>query len=113
MCKIVTYDKNNDILVIHKGFSKGEKFKGNIDIGDIILDVSTTGKIKGIEIMNATKLFRDFEIGKNALEHISDAQFEVTIKPNSIILAITIKAENIKTEMPATIAVPLATPIYH
>jgi len=42
--------------VIHKGYSADEKFKGNIDIGDIVLDVSTSGKIRGIEIFNATEI---------------------------------------------------------
>ena len=45
----VYYDKENDILSIHKGFSSDEKFKGNIDVGKLILDVSTQGKIRGIE----------------------------------------------------------------
>ncbi len=41
MEKIITYDEENDILAIHKGFNKDEKFDGCIDVGDIILDLST------------------------------------------------------------------------
>lgn len=37
------YDKKHDILAIHKGFLR-EKFKGNLDVGDLILDISTRNR---------------------------------------------------------------------
>ena len=85
MTKIVSYDKENDILAVNKVFSHDEKFKGNIDVGDLILDVSTKGKIRGIEILNATDFFKEFKIGKDILENVLDVQFNTTIKPNSLI----------------------------
>ena len=109
MTKTISYDKEYDILTIHKGFNEDEKFKGNIDVGDLILDVSTKGKIKGIEIMNATKSFKDFNIKKSNLEDMSDANFNATIKPDSIILGIIVKSK--QREIPAKIAVPLKTPV--
>ncbi|MBD3355296.1 DUF2283 domain-containing protein [Candidatus Woesearchaeota archaeon] len=112
MAKIVSYDEENDILSIHKGFSRDEKFKGNIDVGELILDVSTKGRIKGIEIINATKFFKDFDIRKKMLENIVSAQFTASLKPNRIMLGIIIKAKNVKKEIPAKIAVPLETPVY-
>src|SRR3989338_4042606 len=107
----VYYDKENDILSIHKGFSSDEKFKGNIDVGKLILDVSTQGKIRGIEIMDATKFFKEFNINEEILEDMTNADFNATINPNSIIIGIVIKAKNIANEIPAKIAVHLETPI--
>ena len=114
MSKMLSYDKENDILAIHKGFSSEEKFKGNIDVGDLILDVSTTGKIKGIEIMNATNFLKPFigkEIKEDVLAGMSDADFTAIVKPNGIIISLTIKSKNMKNDVPATIAVPLEKPI--
>lgn len=111
MANSTSYDEENDILSIHKGFSSDERFKGNIDIGELILDVSTKGRIKGIEVINATKFFREFSIDKENLKNITDAQFNTTLRPNSIIVGITIKAKNVDHEMPAKIAVPLEVPI--
>lgn len=113
MAKVVSYDKENDILVIHKGFTSEEKFKGNIDIGDLVLDVSTAGKIKGIELFNATKFFKSFVEHKqeSLLSNIIDADFNARVKPNGIIISLAIKSKNIKNEVPATIAVPLEKPI--
>jgi len=113
MNKLVFYDKENDILSVHKGFSSDEKFKGNIDIGELVLDVSTKGRIRGIEIMNATKFLKEFSAGKKILESLMDADFNALIKPNSIIVSIVLKAKNIEQEIPAKIVVPLETPCYH
>lgn len=62
----MNYDAENDILFMHKGFSKYEKFKGNIDAGDIVLDMSTKGRIVGIEILNASEFLKAFKIGKKS-----------------------------------------------
>ena len=110
MNKICSYDKENDILSIHKGFSSDEKFKGNIDVGELILDISTKGRVRGIEIINATQFFKDFNITKKILENLIDAQFNASLKPNRIMLGIVIKAKNI--EIPAKVAVPLTIPSF-
>ena len=109
--KIVSYDQNNDILVIHKGFSSDETFKGNIDIGELILDVSTAGRIRGLEIMNASHFLEELAIKTEILEHLEDARFSADIKPNSIILTIILKSK--ECEVPAKVAVPLETPLFH
>ena len=113
MGKLLSYDKENDILVIHRGFTSDEKFKGNIDVGDIVLDVSTNGKIRGIEVFNASQFLKPFvEKGKEEgiLGSIIDADFNTKIKPNGIIISLVIKSKN-KSDIPATIAVPLEKPI--
>ncbi len=103
--KIVSYDGLNDIFVIHKGFSADEKFKGNIDAGELVLDISTKGRVRGVEIMHATSFFKDFSIPQKVLEKIKDAQFDVSSKPNSIILSLIIKG--VEKEFPVKVAVPL------
>ena len=110
MNKTISYDEDNDILSIHKGFSADEKFKGNVDVGELILDVSTQGRIRGIEVINATEFLKEFKIDKTILENISDANFSASIKPNRIVIGIVIKSKNI--EIPAMIAVPLAVPTH-
>ena len=105
MNKLVFYDNKNDILSIHKGFLSDEKFKGNVDAGDLILDISTKGKIRGIEIMNASKFFSQFDVGRSMLRNLINANFNASINPTGIILSVTLKTEG--AEIPAKIAVPL------
>lgn len=109
----VIYDEENDILLINKGYSADEKFKGNIDVGEMVLDVSTRGRIRGIEIMKATEFFKDFGISKSILENMETARFDAVIKPNRIMIGVAVKAKSMENEMPAKIAVPLNAPHYH
>ena len=111
MKKIVSYEKEHDILVVHKGFDYDEKFMSNFDIGDLILDVSTKGRIRGIEIMNASEFLKEFHIGKSVLNNIKDAKLNAQIGPNSITLGLVIKSKD--GEIPAKIALPLQTPLAH
>ena len=110
MNKLVFYDKKNDILSVHKGFSGNEKFKGNIDIGDIVLDVSTQGRIRGIEIMNASKFIKDFA-AEGVLSDIVDAEFRAVIRPSSILVKLFLEFKNVEGRIPAQIAVPLEAPV--
>jgi len=105
MAKVVSYDRENDILAVHKGFSVEEKFKGNIDIGDVVLDISTQGRVVGIELINASTFLADFGIKKKMLESMKDASFTASVKPKSILISLAIKA--LGQEIPAKIAVPL------
>ncbi len=113
MTETFYYDKENDILAIHKGFSDDEKFKGNIDIGNLVLDVSTRGRIRGIEIINLTRFIKTFAgitIDKNLLNKINSANFTATMNPNGVMLGIILKPQNKEEEIRTNIAVPLEVP---
>ncbi|HLD83889.1 MAG TPA: DUF2283 domain-containing protein [archaeon] len=107
MKKRTDYDKENDTLFLHKGFEDGEKFKANIDLGELILDVSTKERVVGIQIFSASYFFKEFDIEKSILENISDATFKVRMTPHGVIIGFVIKATTIKNEIPAKIVVPL------
>ena len=103
--EILSYDTRNDILFIHKGFSSDEKFNGNLDIGDLILDMSTKNRIRGIEIMNACKFFKVFNITEEILENLTGVEFTAQMQQNGVIISLIFKSLN--KEIPAKIAVPL------
>lgn len=105
MNNIISYDENHNIFNIHKGFAKDEKFKTNIDIGELVLDVSSKGRIRGIEIFNASEFFKEFDINVNKLKSLTDAEFNVQMKPSGIILSIVLKIKDLV--IPTKIAVPL------
>lgn len=106
MSKTIDYDPENDILFIHKGFEFDEKFKGNIDAGNLILDMSTKGRIRGVEIINAKDFLKEFNITTNILNKLSDADFEAISKPQSIMISLVLKAK--QTQKTAKIAVTMA-----
>lgn len=110
MAKIVSFDKENDILTIHKGFSLDEKFKGNLVAGDLILDISTRNRIKGMEILNATDFFKDFKIERKFMENLSDANFSAIMKPSGTLITLILKSQLIEREISMKVAVPMETP---
>ena len=103
---IKNYDIDNDILSIHKGFSDDEKFKGNIDLGDLTLDLSTKGSIKGLEILNASIFLKDFGISEEMLKGLKSVDFNTLQRGKSIMLSIDLKSKNESKK--AKIAVPVA-----
>jgi len=101
--KEVSYDKENDILFMHKGFSNDDGFKGNLNIGDLVLDISKKGKVRGVEIFNASTFFKEFKIGPSVIENIEDAKFDAAIKATGVTIGFLFKTK--QKELPAKIAV--------
>ena len=50
------YENDLDILYINNNSEK-EKIVGNLTLGNIVIDIGETGKVFGIEIDCASKLF--------------------------------------------------------
>ena len=86
------YDRKNDILSLHNGFSKNEKFNTNIEVGNIIVDLSNKNKVIGVEIMDATDVFTFSE-----LENFSCMDFEASINGNWINIKIIMNKLSEKT----------------
>jgi len=103
--KTIFYDKNNDILALHKGFLQDEGFKGNLDAGDLVLDISTKGRVRGVEIFNAVSFLKEFGVTGKILNTLKDASFNAVVRPASISLGIIFKSA--EREIPAKVAVPL------
>jgi len=102
----INYDEENDILAVHKGFSRDEKFKGNIEAGDLILDMSTKGRIRGLEIINASEFLKAFKVHKTVLTNLEDVRFKTHVRHNSIMIELVFLSQ--KKEIPAKIAMPVA-----
>ena len=99
----ILYDKREDILSVHSGFSKDERFKTNIDAGNIILDVSTRKRVRGIEILDASSFLKEFGITGEILSEMTDAEFSAQVKPEGIAIGLVIKSKYNQEGIPAKI----------
>ena len=104
--KHISYDKEFDILFIHQGFADGEDFLTNIDAGDVVFDVSTKGRIRGLELTNATSFLKRFNITAKTLGDIADADLTASFKKDSITAGLLLKLKDSKKKIPAKIIVP-------
>lgn len=109
MESLIFYDKENDILAIHKTSNANEQFKGNIDAGQIVFDVSTKGKIIGIEVLDATSFFKEFNIDRGILGNLETAEFNVARDQHGVTINLLFESKNNAQKLPAKIAVPTNT----
>jgi uncharacterized protein YuzE len=106
MAKTVDYDKRFDSLFVHNGFASDEKFRGNVVVGDIVLDTSTKGRVVGVEVLNASRFFGKDGVGEDVLDNLSDVELSVSNEDDVIVMSLVFKTKSQK--IPAKIAVPLA-----
>ena len=98
-------EKGNNVLVPHKGFVLGETFKGNLDIGEIILGAASRGNA-GLEIMNASTFFQDFGIKANDFAVLGNTNFSSQQNNQSMMISILLKAKEARTLPLTKVAVP-------
>ena len=80
------YEEDLDILYINNNFEK-EKVIGNLVFGNIVIDVGESGKVLGIEIDCASKLFN---FSSAQLKDLKVAKVQVMKIGNMLTLAIVI-----------------------
>jgi len=56
----ISYDKKNGLLSLHTGFNKNESFETNVVLGDVVLDISTQGRVCGLEILDVKRFLLSF-----------------------------------------------------
>ena len=83
------YDFENDVLYIYT--DEGE-YNESIDLDDVILDIEKNGKIIGIEILDASKMFKvdKYDLLKNLIK------FEAVIKITKDVIKLNMKLEVLK-----------------
>ena len=88
---IIKYDKNLDILTIR---NEKESIKSSLRVGPNIFDFSFNGKVVGIEILNVFETFgKLLNLDKKSLEKIKIAKIRNIIKPDVLMIALTIFIE--------------------
>jgi uncharacterized protein YuzE len=97
------YDQENDSLFAYKK----AKIKGSIDIGYFIIDISTQGKVVGIEILDISKVLKNLGIfnTKKFLDNIKKAGFRAVYQNDSIMIYFMISSKS--KEVSSSIAIPV------
>ncbi len=80
------YDAELDIFYIYNNQS-GEDVAGSVGFGNVIYDVSVSGKVVGLEIDNASRVFN---ITPTLLEKVENANISVQVQKNMLLLAFVI-----------------------
>lgn len=82
------YVDDVDIFALHTGWKDDETFKGNIMVGDVVLDVSTKDVIRGIEILNAVDFFDALGVDESFLRTVDSAELRVDQRKDSCMVTL-------------------------
>jgi len=83
------YEEDLDILYINNNLDK-EKVAGNLVFGNIVIDVGETGKVLGIEIDCASKLFN---FPSEQLKELKFAKIQIMRIGNMLTLGIALATQ--------------------
>jgi uncharacterized protein YuzE len=97
------YDSENDSLFVYRK----AKIKGSIDVGYFVIDISTEGKVIGLEILNISEVIKNSGISnaKEFLDNIKKAGFRAVYHQDSIIVYFMVFSK--AREVTSSIAVPI------
>ncbi len=95
----INYDEPNDVLYIYKEGS----VKGNIKMGNFVIDITSKGNVIGLEILDATKTLPNFS--KELLKSATGAKIVIIKKGDSITIIFGI-ISNMQPEKEATLVIP-------
>ena len=101
-----SYDKENDDLFL---FISRSKSKGSVELGNVVLDFNNKKELVGLQIMNASKLFKDILSDnvngiKSVLRNLKECKIDAKLKRNIMIIKIFLVSE--KREIAPVMQVP-------
>ena len=99
------YDSDNDDLFIYSGV----KSKGAVELGELVFDFDSEGRLVALEIMSVTSFLEDLigkEIGvdKKMLESLKMCKVDVKVHQNLLLIKILLVLED--KEIPVPLSVP-------
>ena len=100
------YDDDYDDLAI---FKKGLRYYGSIDFDNLILDFTSKGEFKGIELMDATKYLSNLtgeKVTKEQLMNIADCDITAVKSGEQLIVRVTLLLKD-KTTIKTAVTAPL------
>ena len=104
----IDYDKESDDLFLYAK----EKSKGSIEIGDLVFDFDRSGKLVGIEVLNASAFLNDCvanggRISKEFLSELVKCEIEVKQRNNFLFIKMFLIGK--KVTIPCQISAPAIT----
>tara|TARA_Y100000310_G_scaffold333395_1_gene410858 strand:+ start:1112 stop:1456 length:345 start_codon:yes stop_codon:yes gene_type:complete len=95
MAKDINYDYDKDLDILHVYSSEIKQgIKGNISFGYSTLDIGYNGKIVGMEIEEASKLFK---VSSEVLSKLDNVSLEIRKMGNLLFIGVFLKKGFVKT----------------
>lgn len=93
------YDENSDSLIITKK-QDNEKVHGSAEIGNLILDFTSDGKIISIEVQSISKFLEMMNINPEMLNELTEADLTVQKQKDAVLLFAVLKTPKLVQPLP-------------
>lgn len=80
----VDYDSNSDLLYVYR---EGTEIKREVDVGDMVIQLDSDGKVVGFEMLNASDflILRNGSVdSKEFLRQVKDAEMNISRTENAL-----------------------------
>lgn len=95
------YDEVSDSLFISRK-SSNEKVQGSAEVGNLILDFTSEGKIVNIEFKGISKFLEMMNVNPNILNELTEVNLIVKEQRGAVSFFAVLKTPNIKQPIPLT-----------
>lgn len=85
------YDKVNDLFYTYK---EDSQVYSNVMIGDFHIEFNKNGEVIGIEVLNASAVFSEYQIPGAFLENIKEINIRIVIRNSLMLICIIINSMN-------------------
>ena len=96
-----SYDHMDDSLIISKKAPE-EKVKQNFMFGDLILSLTNSGKIVGLEVRDVSNFLKEMGIDNSILNDIQKVSLNITEDRGMILVNFILQAKNKEQIVPVT-----------
>lgn len=100
-CRFSYSDLDDSLIISCK--EENENVRERFNLGNFIFNLTGRGKITGVQILNASEVFSDYNINSNFLNEIKEVNLVVAQKDNCLGIALIFGFQN----QQAKISVPL------
>lgn len=97
-CKFSYNDWDDSLLISCR--RDHENVRERFGMGDFIFNLTRQGKIVGLNIRNASKVFSDYNLGTGFLKKLDKVELMVAKKENLLLIALILNSENQKGKIP-------------
>ena len=85
------YDKENDLFYTYK---EDSQVYSNVMIGDFHIEFNKNGEVIGVEVLNASDVFYEYQIPTAFLENIKEINIKIVIRNNLMLICLIINSMN-------------------
>lgn len=97
-CKF-SYNELDDSLIISCK-EENENVKERYSLGDFIFSLTGRGKIVGIQILNTSKVFSDYNIAPEFINNLEEIKMNVFTKDNCLCIELLISVKGKEAKIP-------------